>query len=82
MRRTRLVFTAAPLVLVVAAGLQATPSFAATASGTWSGAGSLTTARFLDSATLLPNGQVLVSGGVNFVKHSFTQLASSELYTP
>ncbi|HEY3868149.1 MAG TPA: hypothetical protein VGM10_07350 [Actinocrinis sp.] len=42
----------------------------------------MNTAREAQTATVLANGQVLVSGGVNFVKHKFTQLASAELYTP
>jgi hypothetical protein len=37
--------------------------------------GSLTTARSLHGATLLPNGEVLVEGGLNF-----NALASAELY--
>jgi hypothetical protein len=34
------------------------------------------------TANLLPGGQVLIAGGVNFVAHRFTELASAELYTP
>jgi galactose oxidase-like protein len=53
------------------------------ANGTWSATGSMTTARAGHTATLLPNGQVLVAGGegtcVNF---SCPVLASAELYNP
>ena len=31
---------------------------------------------------MLTTGQVLVSGGVNFVTHKLTELASAELYNP
>jgi len=48
------------------------------ASGTWTGAGSLGTARGEHTATLLPNGKVLVAGGSN----SSGVLASAELYDP
>jgi hypothetical protein len=52
------------------------------ASGTWSFTGSMSTPRAGQTATLLDNGQVLAAGGADFVKHTFTQLASAELYTP
>ena len=48
------------------------------ATGTWSGTGSLATARAFHTATLLPNGKVLVAGGFN----SSGYLASAELYDP
>src|SRR5205823_4218892 len=47
------------------------------ASGTWSATGSLNTARRQHTATLLPNGKVLVAGGYNG-----GYLTSAELYDP
>jgi Galactose oxidase, central domain len=47
--------------------------------GTWTTTGSLHTARYEQTATLLSNGQVLVAGGNTGV---FVGLASAELYTP
>src|SRR5207247_1734174 len=47
------------------------------ATGTWTATGSLGTARFDHTATLLPNGKVLVAGGYNG-----SPLASAELYDP
>ena len=47
------------------------------ASGTWTVTGSLNTARYLHTATLLPNGMVLVAAG-----YRFDFLASAELYDP
>jgi hypothetical protein len=41
--------------------------------------GRMTTNRAQNTATLLPNGQVLISGGHN---HSTDALSSAELYTP
>jgi hypothetical protein len=38
----------------------------------------MNTARDFATATLLPNGKVLIAGGAN----SFSFLASTELYTP
>src|SRR6266513_4018883 len=46
-------------------------------SGTWTATGRLGTARTLHTATLLPNGKVLVAGGNNG-----SALASAELYDP
>ena len=48
------------------------------ASGSWSATGSLNTARYFHTATLLPNGMVLVAGGV----HRWHFFASAELYDP
>ncbi len=47
-------------------------------SGTWMPTGSLATARTAFTATLLPNGKVLVAGGSN----TDANLASAELYDP
>ena len=52
------------------------------AANAWTTTGSLHTAREDQTANLLPNGQVLIAGGVNFVAHRPTDLASAELYTP
>src|SRR6266571_1404824 len=52
-------------------------SVPAHAPGKWKATGDLGTARFSHTATLLPNGQVLVAGGFN--NHD---LASAELYDP
>lgn len=49
------------------------------ASGTWTGTGSLNTARRFHTGTLLPDGKVLVAGGVD--SHD-GYLASAELYDP
>ncbi len=46
--------------------------------GTWSSTGSLATARNYHTATLLPNGKVLVAGGLA----TSGRLASAELYDP
>jgi len=46
--------------------------------GMWSPAASLSTSRSDHSATLLPNGKVLVAGGIS----GFTVLVSMELYDP
>jgi Galactose oxidase, central domain len=49
------------------------------ASGTWIVTGSLNTARELHTATLLPNGTVLVAGGID---RNLNTLDSAELYDP
>ena len=50
--------------------------------GIWSISGSLTNARAGHTASLLPNGQVLVAGGSAYPVGSATPLASAELYDP
>jgi hypothetical protein len=49
------------------------------ASGTWSATGSLGTARYNHTATLLPNSKVLVAGGYSL---NAGRLANAELYVP
>jgi hypothetical protein len=51
--------------------------------GVWAATGGMNTSRALHQATLLQNGQVLVSGGQNFSRTTkLTYLSSAELYTP
>ena len=50
-------------------------------SGTFAVTGSLNTARYNHTATLLPSGEVLVTGGLG-VNGNYTSLASAELYDP
>ena len=54
------------------------PALPAQAPGTGRITGSMATARELHTATLLPNGQVLVAGGAGLTDY----LASAELYDP
>ena len=49
------------------------------ASGTWSPTGSMSTSRFYYTATLLPDGRVLVSGGS---PDGSSALGSAEIYDP
>jgi len=67
---------AVPLLLLTAGMVVVQPC--AGQSGTWTPTGSLATARFNHTATLLPNGKVLVAGGYD----GDFQLASAELYDP
>ncbi len=52
------------------------------ASGIWSQTGALNTARTGHTATLLPNGKVLVAGGSGPHQGVFNPLSSAELYDP
>lgn len=51
------------------------------ATGTFSAAGTMTTTRVFPTATLLPNGQVLIAGGTSN-GYSTNPLNSAELYNP
>ena len=66
---------AIPLLLLSAGMVLVQPC--AGQSGTWTETGSLNTARDQHTATLLPNGKVLVAGGM-----ATARLASAELYDP
>jgi len=66
-------------VLVMA--LSALPA-AYAQSGTFALTGSLNTARYNHTATLLQNGEVLVAGGVDVTNGISTAIASAELYNP
>src|SRR6266480_1328914 len=57
--------------------IAATPALSG--SGTFNNTGSMNVARVNHTATLLPNGEVLVSGGFNATSG---YLASAELYNP
>lgn len=52
------------------------------ANGTFTATGSMSVERYSPTATLLPNGKVLVAGGVNFIVGGGFILNSGELYDP
>jgi N-acetylneuraminic acid mutarotase len=54
------------------------------AAGTWASTGAMATPRQLHSATLLPNGKVLVAGGYTFSTNPFGDLvfSSAEIFDP
>ncbi len=68
----------AGLVATVLVVSSAIPALAGS-SGTWTKTGSLNVARGEETATLLPNGQVLVAGGADYKWNGY---ASAELYNP
>lgn len=51
-------------------------------SGTWKNTGAMALARYEHTATLLPNGKLLVADGVGYSNNSTVELASAELYDP
>jgi hypothetical protein len=65
-------------ILMVAVLALTLNAVAFAASGTWSSTGTMRSARDGHTATLLPNGKVLVAGGTN----NGVALASAELYSP
>ena len=50
--------------------------------GTFSATGSMLTGRAWQTATLLPNGKVLIAGGFSEVGTAVEGLSSAELYDP
>ena len=56
-------------VILVALALSLALPQAALAANTWTGTGSLGTPRYHHTATLLPNGKVLVAGGEDSLSH-------------
>jgi len=51
-------------------------------SGTWTATASMVTPRYVPTATLLPDGRVLVAGGISSIRRGYDPLASAELYHP
>src|ERR1043166_2662774 len=77
---TGLFLSVAPMSGVAAednAAAELSPSVPEQAPGRWKVTCDLVTARELHTATLLPNGQVLVAGGWDLIR---SPLASAELY--
>lgn len=58
------------------------PPTAAVPGGTWKSAGTLSRARFSHTATLLPDGRVLVAGGSRFEDYRGQATATTEIYDP
>jgi hypothetical protein len=73
----RRALAAIAVVMLLALSVRADVKRVSASANTWSAAGSLATGRSFHTATLLPNGKVLVAGGFN---GSF--LKSAELYDP
>src|SRR5215468_9531126 len=51
-------------------------------SGTFSATGGMATSRLDHTATLLPNGKVLIVGGAHDISNGWYPVASAELYDP
>jgi hypothetical protein len=81
MRRMRLLRYAAPaLVLLLVGMLVGRPLVAHASGGTWATTGSMNLNRIGHTATLLPNGKVLVAGGISDPFQVIQR--SAELYDP
>jgi hypothetical protein len=77
----------ASLVLLLSVILSVSATSDAMAASTWSTIGSMTVARFSPTATLLPDGRVLVAGGCSGnlfgdCSVGVVPLDSAELYDP
>ena len=48
--------------------------------GTWANTGNMNAIRALNTATLLPDGQVLVAGGTSVINNNAVALSSAELF--
>lgn len=68
-----------PLLLL---GVAYAPMAAGQSSGTFTATGNMITPRFLHTATLLPDGRVLIAGGDSSYATSSSAEASAELYVP
>ena len=80
MHRATQIFLDARFLCLLIVGVSGSATiFTAQPSGTFTRTGDMTAARSFHTATLLPNGKVVVSGGS---KDSRSSLASAELYDP
>ena len=78
-RTTRRITSFGLLLLSLLGSMTVAPRAAQTSTPVWSGTGPMASARSLHTATLLPTGEVLVTGGTDEAGNA---LASSELYSP